>query len=206
MLKIILFSCLIFLVACVEPTTTEDLSNAPEARLIVAEKIMSPEARALENKIANRTLLQKVVDESKEFQRVEFSFACNNDSGGLLSYIKSDERIQGIRFATSKEGMDEFVGWYYKRDELVFVVHEKGEWLGEQEKNIQTLFYLDNGEVLRCMQKKALGATHQIEKLIQAAEFELVTTNLHLLKKIATYETLFKKEISPKKLAAYFCD
>lgn len=205
MYKIITVCCLAVLTSCVEPIPTEVIEDAPEASLVVTEKIMSPETRALENKVANRTLLQKVVDESETFQRTAFSYACSDATGGLLTFIKDKKSTKGIRFAASEEGWTEFLSLYYKSEDLAFAVYEKGEWMGDEEQNVQTIFYLDDGVVFRCLEKKAVGRTNQIEGLIAAAEFEVVTTNSRLLTKIKDYEQLFKEKITEENIAAYFC-
>lgn len=196
---------LILLNSCVETVSPEVLRDAPEASLVVPEKIMSPEARALENKVANRTLLQEVIDGSEDFERTEFSYACNNVSGGVLTFIKEEEEIRGIRFAISEEDWNEFVSLYYKRNELALVVYEKGIWEGLNEQTVQTVFYLDDDEVFRCLQKKVEGETAQMEDLIRTAEFLLIDVDAKLLQKIKQYERLFKTEITKQNIASYFC-
>ena len=202
LLILMLISCLY---SCEEPLPADILEDAPEASLVVAEKIMTEEERALENKVANRTLLQKVVDESESFQKIAYPYACNNDAGGLLTLIKDGTAIRGIRFAASEEGWNEFVSLYYKGEELVFAVHEKGEWQANQERDVQTLFYLDEGEVIRCMRKETSGATEQIEQLIQKAEFATINSDSRLLQKIKTYEDLFINKITKQNIAEHFC-
>ena len=191
--------------ACTEPLPKEVIEDAPEASLVVAEKIMSPEARALENKIANRTLLQKIVDESENFQRVEYAYACNNHTGGLLTLIKDETALKGIRFAISEEGWNEFVSLYYKGEDLAFAVHEEGKWMGEEETDVQTVFYLDDGAIIRCMRKQASGATAQIEQLIKAAEFEVISGDEALLQKLKNYEDVFKNKATKDNMASLFC-
>jgi len=205
MSRAILFFSLMILSSCVETISTEVLRDAPEARLIVPEKIMSPEARALENKTANRTLLQKVIDGSENFQRTEFSYACNNVSGGVLTFVKDEKEMKGIRFVVSEEGWNEFVSLYYRGNELVLAVHEKGIWQKLEEITIQTIFYLDDGEVFRCIQKKVQGETTQMEALIQAAEFVEINTDQAILNKLKEYERLFTTEITKENIAAHFC-
>ena len=205
MSKTILFLFFILLTSCVETISTEVLQDAPEASLIVPEKIMSPEARALENKVANRTLLQKVVDGSEDFQRTDFSYACNNVSGGVLTFIKDKKETKGIRFAVSEEGWNEFVSLYYRGNELALAVHEKGIWQGFEETTVQTIFYLDDGAVFRCLQKKVQGETARMEALIQAAEFVVINTDQTTLNKLKEYERLFTTEITKKNIGAHFC-
>jgi len=205
MLKTILFLCLILLSACVETISTEILSDAPEASLVVPEKIISPKARALENKVANRTLLQKVVDGSEGLQRTEFSYACNNVSGGVLTFIKDKKELKGIRFAASAESWNEFVSLYYRENKLVLIVHEKGMWQGLEEIAIQTIFYLDDEKVFRCLQKKVEGQITRMEALIRAAEFAVIDTDQSTLNKLLEYERLFTKEIINKNITKYFC-
>jgi hypothetical protein len=205
MFRTILFLFFILLTSCVETVSTEVLQNAPEASLVVPEKIMSPEARALENKVANRTLLQTVVDGSVDFKRTEFSYACNNVSGGVLTFIKDEKETKGIRFAVSEEGWNEFVSLYYRGNELALAVHEKGTWQGIEETTIQTIFYLDDGAVLRCMQKKVQGEIARMEALIQAAEFVIIHSDEPTLDKLKEYEHLFTTEITKKNIAAHFC-
>jgi hypothetical protein len=205
MSRFILFLYLILFNSCVETISTEVLLNAPEASLVVPEKIMSPEIRALENKVANRTLLQKVVDGSEDFQRTEFSYACNNVSGGILTLIKDKNETKGIRFAASEEGWNEFVSFYYRGNKLVLVVHEKGIWQGADETAIQTVFYLDDGEVFRCLQKKVQGETARMEALIRAAEFVIINTDQTTLNKLKEYERLFTTEITKENIATHFC-
>lgn len=191
--------------SCVETISPEVLQDAPEASLVVPEKIMSPEARALENKMANRTLLQKVVDGSEELQRTDFSYACNNVSGGVLTFIKKEDETKGIRFALSEEGWNEFVSLYYRNKELALGVHEKGVWDGLEETTTQTIFYLDDDEVFRCIQKKVTGEIAQMEALIQAAEFVEIETAQTTLNKLKEYERLFTTEITKQNIAAHFC-
>lgn len=195
----------LLLSSCVETVSPEVLRDAPEASLVVPEQIMSPEARALENKVANRTLLQEVIDGSEDFQRTEFSYACNNVSGGVLTFIKDGAEIRGIRFAISEEDWNEFVSLYYKKNELTLAVYEKGVWAGLNEKTIQTVFYLNDGEVFRCLQKKVEGETAQMEDLIRTAEFLLIDTDAKILQKLKQYERLFKTEITKQNIADYFC-
>jgi len=205
MSRVILFLSFILLNSCVETVSTEVLQDAPEASLVVPEKIMSPEARALENKVANRTLLQKVVDGSEDFQRSDFSYACNNISGGVLTFIKDKNEIKGIRFASSEEGWNEFVSLYYRRNKLALAVHEKGIWEGLKETAIQTVFYLDDGKVFRCLQKKVQGETTQMETLIRAAEFVIIDNDQMTLNKLQQYERLFRTEITTENIATHFC-
>lgn len=205
MSKLITFLCLILLTSCVETVSSDTLKDAPEASLIVPEKIMSPEQRALENKVANRTLLQKVVDSSEDFQRIELSYACNNLAGGILTYIKDNQETKGIRFALSEEGRNEFVSFYYRGKELSLAVYEKGVWQGTEEVSTQMVFYLDDGEVFRCLQKKVAGETTQMETLIRKAEFELISTDQNVFNKLKQYERLFLTEITTENIASYFC-
>jgi hypothetical protein len=191
--------------ACVETVSTEVLQDAPEASLVVPEQIMSPEARALENKMANRTLLQKVVDGSEAFQRTDFSYACNNVSGGVLTFIKDDKELKGIRFAVSEEGWNEFVSLYYRKNALALAVHEKGTWQGLEETTVQTIFYLDDEEVFRCIQKKVQGEIARMEGLIEAAEFVEINSDQATLNKLKEYERLFTTEITKENIAAHFC-
>lgn len=202
--KIVLFCCLMGLGACVDTVPTSVLKDAPEAKLVVAEKIMSPEERAIENKIANRTLLQKVVDESEKFDRIELPYTCGNSSGGLLTFIKDKNQTKGIRFVATEEGWNEFVGLYYKKEELIFAVYEKSEWKGDQEEHTQTIFYLDKGEVFRCMQKKARGTTAQMERLIKSAEFESIAVENRLMSKLLTYQDLFNS-VHQDNITSKFC-
>ena len=194
---------MLFLVACNEPLPQHVIEEAPEARLIVTEKIMSPEERALENKLANRTLLQKVVDESEQLERVEYPFECNNHTGGILTLIQDKNQLKGIRFALSTTNSSEFMSLYYQREELAFIVYEKGAWQGDTERDQQTIFYLDKGEVLRCMRKTAEGTTESIERLIQAADFQIISTDEQLLQKIQHLEIRFKT--APTALKQHFC-
>lgn len=205
MSRAILFLFFIILSSCVETISPEVLQDAPEASLIVPEKIMSPEARALENKTANRTLLQKVVDGSESFQRTEFSYACNNVSGGVLTFVKDKKETKGIRFAVSEEGWNEFVSLYYRGNELALAVHEKGIWEKLEETTIQTIFYLDDGAVFRCIQKKVQGEITRMEALIQAAEFVEIQTDQATLNKLKEYERLFTTEITRENIAEHFC-
>lgn len=195
---------IVSLMACNEPLPQHVIEEAPEARLIVPEKIMSPEARALENKLANRTLLQKVVDESNTLERVEYPFDCGNHTGGILTLIKNTQQIKGIRFALSKSNRSEFISLYYKKAELALVVHEEGKWEGDTERDQQTVFYVDDGEVLRCMRKVASGTTATIERLIQAADFQIIETDQQLLQKIQTLAVNFKEE--PNRIKTIFCE
>ena len=205
MSRTILFLFFLTLSSCVETISPEVLQDAPEASLIVPEKIMSPEARALENKTANRTLLQKVVDGSESFQRTEFSYACNNVSGGVLTFVKDKKETKGIRFAVSEEGWNEFVSLYYRGNELALAVHEKGIWEKLEETTIQTIFYLDDGAVFRCIQKKVQGEITRMEALIQAAEFVEIQTDQATLNKLKEYERLFTTEITRENIAKHFC-
>ena len=205
MFRTILFLFFILLTSCVETVSTEVLQNAPEASLVVPEKIMSPEARALENKVANRTLLQTVVDGSVDFQRTEFSYACNNVSGGVLTFIKDEKETKGIRFAVSEEGWNEFVSLYYRGNELGLGVYEKSVWQKLEETTIQTIFYVDNGEVFRCIQKKVQGEITQMEALIKTAEFVEIQTDQTTFHKLKEYERLFTTEITKENISAHFC-
>ena len=76
MSRLFLFYLLCLFVAC--NTVGSDKRHSPEASLVSAEKIMTPEERAVENKIANRTLLQKIVDGSDNFQKTDFSYSSDN--------------------------------------------------------------------------------------------------------------------------------
>jgi len=189
----------------VETIAPEVLQDAPEASLVVPEKIISPEVRALENKMANRTLLQTVVDGSEDFQRSDFSYACNNVSGGVLTFIKEKEAIRGIRFAISEEGWNEFVSLYYRGTKLALGVYEKGIWRGLEERTIQTIFYVDDGNVFRCLQKKVQGETNRMEELIRAAEFVEIPTDQLTWNKLKEYERLFTTEITKENIGAHFC-
>lgn len=205
MYKNIFFYGIFILASCGETTPPEVWEDAPEASLVVTEKILSPEERALENKIANRTLLQKVVDESDKLVRIPMPYACSDASGGLLTFIKDKDIIKGIRYAASDEGWSELISLYYKATDLAFVAHEKGVWRGEEEENTQTIFYLDDGVVFRCLRKKARGVTDHLERLIAEAEFEIITTDERLLKKVRDYERLFKEEVTTENIASHFC-
>ncbi len=204
-MRIFFFFLSCFLVACQEQVSTEVLADAPEAELVVAEKIMSPEQRELENKLAARALLQKVVDGSTSFTKQEMMYECTTNTGGLLTIIKNKEELKGIRFATSLEQSSEFMSLYYNNDNLLFIVHEKGEWRGDTELTTQTLFYLDDNEVFRCMRKVASGESSTIEQQINNAEFEEVSIDSRLIERIRTYESLFRSEITQANIATYFC-
>lgn len=205
-MQFLLFIVLIISIfSCNQPNPYSHLEDAPEARLIAAEKIISPEQRDIENKIAARTLLQKVIDESEKFQRTEYSYECSNHAGGILTFIKEAETLQGIRFAAAQSGQNEFLSFYYKNDELVFVAQELGQAYGEQETATQTLFYLDKEKIIRCMQKSVTGAKEQLERLIQELEFKMITTPDNLWQKIKTQEDLFKNKITSKNIAAHLC-
>lgn len=188
-----------------ETVSIEALNDAPEASLVVAEKIISPEARALENKMANRTLLQTVVDGSEDFQRTDFSYACNNVSGGVLTFIKEEEEVRGVRFAISEEGWNEFISLYYRGNELALGVHEKSIWQKLEETTIQTIFYVDDGEVFRCIQKKVQGEIIRMEALIKTAEFVEIQTDQTTFHKLKEYERLFTTEITKENISAHFC-
>ena len=145
------------------------------------------------------------MDESDSFQRIEYPYECSNSEGGLLTLIKDGEKIKGIRFATSGESKSEFFALYYKKQELVFIVHEKGEWFVDQEQDIQTVFYLDKGQVIRCMRKIAKGKTAEMEQLIKSAKFDIIQTDKQLLEKLKKYENVFIDKPSEQKIVHLFC-
>jgi len=182
-----------------------DLENAPEAELVKTEKIMSPEERQIENKVAARTLLQKVVDESTSLKRTKRMYECTTNTGGLLTLIKKEGTIRGIRFAATYEDASEFINLYYNEGELLFVVFEEDHWQGDYHKTNQTIFYLDDEEVFRCMRKTAEGGATEIEQQASKAEFEHINNDPRLLNKIRSYEKLFLEEPSSTQLTKHFC-
>jgi hypothetical protein len=204
MSRLFLFFCLYLSIAC--NSVDSDSKHFSEASLVSAEKIMTAEERALENKIANRTLLQKIVDDSEKFQKTDFSFSCNSNAGGILTKIMDDKVLKGFRFASSDLNGSEFISLYYIKNELVFAVHEKGDWLGNKEKVCQTIFYLDKQIVIRCLSKNVNATDSRIEKLIFEADFEEIISDTQLLDRINLYEDVFINNVTKNNIAEFFCN
>ncbi len=203
MYRLFLFFCLYFSVAC--HSVDSDRKHSPEASLVSAEKIMSADERALENKIANRTLLQKIVDGSEKFQKTVFSYSCNSNAGGLLTKIMDANILKGFRFASSDQKGSEFISLYFRKNELVFAVHEKGNWVGDKEMVCQTIFYIDKQKVIRCLRKSVHDTDSKIEKLIFEADFDVILTDTRLLDRIKYYQDVFINIDSEKNMHDWFC-
>lgn len=196
---------ILFFFACNNPPT-EGLKNVRKTRIVVAEKIISPEQRALENKIANRTLLQQVIDTSEKLQRTHINYECDNQSGGILTIIKDKEELKGIRFAATSIGWNKFLSYYYNKNKLAFVVHERGEWEGNQEKTVQTLFYLDSNTVFRCLRKTVAGESIKIEQFIKEARFEIIETDEVLLEQLKKQEAILGARATQASITKLYCN
>ncbi len=195
----------LFLMACNTGQPPNDsLKNAPEAKLIVAEKIMSPEERDLQNKIAARALLQKIVDENQSWPKEEFFYECSPTTGGLLTIIRKDKELKGIRFGSTQTTESQFLNLYYNNNQLNFITYEKGEWLGEEEQMVQTIFYLSNDSVFHCLQKRIKGLSDDIEQLIEQSDYRLIAPPKKLLDSILQQEQKFKKT-THKNIKNNFC-
>lgn len=205
-MRILLFLVLFYLLsACQDQAKNQLLEDTPEAELVVAKKIISPEKLALENKIAARALLQKIIDENNNFKKEKFFYECSPTTGGLLTIITKEKEIKGIRFANNQEQKSDFISLYYHKNKLSLVVYEQDKWLGDEEEMSQTIFYLDKGEVFHSLHKNIKGNSSEIEQLILKTSLKKIAINHILLQYILDQEIIFKK-ITQNNIAEYYCN
>lgn len=207
-MSIIYYSLFILLLlsACRPSVPLEELNASSDATLVIPPSAIDSALRAKENKIANRTLWQKVVDESTTWGRKKIRFACNNSQGGLLTLVQDQDGLKGLRLAYSEEQQQLYLGYYYKNNELVFAVHERSTWRGSAETDIQTVFYIDGGEVFHCLQREVAGETHQMESRIQATALAEIPKDEAVWEVLKSYEKKLKTNAKIAHLQAVFCE
>lgn len=201
-----LWLVVLLLVGC-EPQTNDVrlLDDAPEAKLIVTEKIMSPQERALQNKIAARALLQQVIDQKEATQKEDILFECSTTTGGLLTKIKTEEQWLAIKFAQTEAATSNFYHLYYNNNQLQLVVHEIQTWQGETQQIVQTILYLEQGMIFHCLTKKATANVDNIEQAIATAPLDSSATPLELWEWIQTEEIKWQQLINKENIAHYYC-
>lgn len=173
---IALGGCWLVLLACEAPKPPGLLHENSTTRLVEVAPALSPEERALMNKIANRTLLQEVVDKASQEQVQTASFACSPQSGGLVAYVRNEQKIRGLRLSLSQEKAGRSTRWYYQnKNTLALVAHEQSQWQGDQEYIEQTVFYVDDNTLLQILHRVVQAVPSRLEKVLEQTPFEQVT-------------------------------
>ena len=145
-------------------------------RLVEVAPALSPEERTLMNKIANRTLLQEVVDKASQEQVQTANFVCSPQSGGLVAYVRKKQELRGLRLSLSQEKTGRSTRWYYQnKNTLALVTHEESQWQGNQEYIEQTVFYVNNNALLQILHRVVRAVPSRLEKVLEQTSFEQVT-------------------------------
>lgn len=165
------------------------LDGNDAAVLVRVPPKLTAEERALANQLANRMLLQSVVDGNTALERQEMPFSCSAQQGGLLVQLSDSTGIHSWRLARTQAAGQEIVHWYYRAAQLVLVVHERSQWQGEEELIVQTLFYTRGQTVLHCQQKsiKESAATRAVE--LERAELLDRPVDAQFWEQLQTLET-----------------
>jgi hypothetical protein len=180
------------------------VNQIPEAKLVVVEKEKSAEEVALQNKIAARILLQKIIDTKETTTKEEIRFACSRNTGGLLTRIKENDRIIGTRFGQSFENGTLIVKLYYQKDKLSSILYEKDGWKGDDFFFTQTIFYLEQGKVFHCLSRSLYGLEH-IEDRIATEEYKIIPTDETLLQDILKEEKGWVETTTEQNAIKYYC-
>lgn len=199
----ITLSMLYVMVGCqTEPNRV--LQNTPEAELVVAEKIISVEQRALQNKIAARALLQEIIDNKQNVEKEEIKFACSRNTGGVLTKIKSNEELIGVRFGQTLKENTVLTRLYFRKNDLNLIVYEKDGWQNQVYMIEQTIFYLENDQVFHCLYKSVRGMDN-LENRIERTDYLVIDTNKKLLNTILAQAKEWREGINEENIAAYHC-
>lgn len=199
--------CLGCLNACQAPEQPALLQENSTTRLVKVAPVLSPEERALMNKIANRTLLQKVVDQASQEHIKSMDFACSAQSGGVVIYIQKEQELRGMRLSLSQEQGGRSTRWYYQNERTALVAHEQSQWEGNQEQIQQTIFYLDNEELLQVLHRVITTSPERLEIALEKAPFEQVTaqSQAELWQQLRAEEELLLAASSQQQYSTYFC-
>lgn len=163
---------------------------------VVVEQIpqLTPAERALANQIANRTLLQSVIDANANLERLETPFACAPQRGGLLVVLQDSAGVQSRRLARTGNDHQEVAHWYYRKGDLMLVVYEYSQWRGEDEVVEQTLFYTKNDSLLHMQRKTARGNAHTLSNQLQQAQLEAAPLDQVLWTHLQGYEERLQRK------------
>lgn len=205
--KINLGLCLLAFNACQAPEQPALLQENSTTRLVEVAPVWSPEEQALMNKIANRTLLQEVIDQAPQEQMQSIELACSAQMGGVVTYIQKEQELRGIRLSISQEKAGRSTRWYYQNKNTVLVAHEQSQWQGNQEHLEQTVFYVDQQELLQVLHRVVTTAPERLETALEKAPFEQVAapTQQELWLQLQAEEEQLLTTPSQKRYTSYFC-
>lgn len=155
--------------AC-ESSIPPPLDDKDTAVLVRVVPKLTAEERTRANQLANRMLLQSLVDDNAALKRQEMPFSCSAQQGGLLVQLSDSTGVHSWRLARTRGDGQEIVHWYYQAGQLMLVVYERSQWQGEKELIVQTLFYTRGQTVLHCQQKSIKGAVATRAAQLEQAE------------------------------------
>ncbi len=168
--------CLVGIGACQPPEKPALLQHSTETALLEVQSALSPEEQARLDKIANRSLLQGIVDNAPSEQATTSNFACSAQRGGIVTYLRQEERLRGLRLSLSEEQGGRSTRWYYQHETAVLVAHEQSHWQGNQERIEQTVFYRDKGTFLQVLHRVIQASPNRLEQALGKTPFELATS------------------------------
>lgn len=203
----VLFFVLI-VAACQTPDQPLLLQENSTTRLVEVASTRSPEELALLNKIANRTLLQEVIDQAPKEQVETTSFGCSAQSGGVVSFIHKAQKLKGVRLSLSQEYLGRSTRWYYQdNQEVVLIAHEQSEWQGNKEAIRQTVFYVDEGELIQVLHRAIKAVPRRLEAVLEQTPFQKVPplSQEALWLQLQIEEQMILPHQESANYTAYFC-
>jgi hypothetical protein len=208
LINITVLLCVLIMHACQAPDHPPLLQENSTTRLVEVAPTRSPEELALLNKIANRTLLQEVIDQAPKEQVETTSFGCSAQSGGVVSFIHKAQKLRGVRLSLSQEHLGRSTRWYYQNNqETVLISHEQSEWQGNQELIQQTVFYVDNGELIQVLHRAIQAIPSRLEAVLEETPFEQVPPQSQeaLWLQLQIEEQMVLPNQESANYTAYFC-
>ena len=177
---------MLLLLAC-QSNPPPPLANDDTSMVAVVPNLTAEE-RARANQVANRTLLQSVIDANAKLQRLEYPFSCSAQRGGLLVQLKDSTGVHSWRFARTEDQYQEVIHWYYRRGVLLLVVYEYSQWQSEYEWIEQTIFYTKKDSVLYTQRKAVQGTTQQLPTQLEQANLAPIPLDAALWTYLQTQE------------------
>ncbi|MFK7796171.1 MAG: hypothetical protein AB8E82_01880 [Aureispira sp.] len=208
LINVTLLFCLLIIGACYPPDQPPLLQENSTTRLVEVAPTRSPEELALLNKIANRTLLQEVIDHAPKEQVETTSFGCSAQSGGVVTFIHKAQKLRGVRLSLSQQQMGRSTRWYYQNNqETVLIAHEQSEWHGDQESIHQTVFYVDGGELIQVLHRAIEAIPSRLETILEQTPFEnvLPQSQEELWLQLQIEEQMVLPNQESANYTAYFC-
>ncbi len=161
--------------ACANSEQPALLEENSDTRLLEVQSALSPEEQARLDKIANRTLLQEIVDQAPAHAVQRLDFACSAQSGGVVAQVRKGDQLRGLRFSLAQANGGRSTRWYYQnKSEAVLVAHEQSSWQDAQERVEQTVFYLDGSSVLQVLHRKIQAHPDRLENALATSSFEVI--------------------------------